>query len=116
MSSTTTRTDGTVSQEGSTAATLAPPPRLRRRPALVAAAIGAICVGALLAGWAWTATTNTQEVLVARQTIERGEVIEADALARLRVSADPALTPVPGSSSTRSWGSGRRWTSRRVQC
>lgn len=97
MSSTTTRTDGTVSQEGSTAATLAPPPRLRRRPALVAAAIGAICVGALLAGWAWTATTNTQEVLVARQTIERGEVIEADALARLRVSADPALTPVPGS-------------------
>ena len=55
----------------------------------------AICLGALLAAWAWTATTNTQEVLVARHTIERGSVIEADDLARVRVSADPALKPVP---------------------
>lgn len=99
MSSTATRTDGgAVNQDGTAATALAPPPRLRRRPALVVAAIGAICVGALLAGWAWTATTNTQEVLVARQTIERGEVIEAADLARLRVSADPALAPVPGSA------------------
>ena len=59
------------------------------------AAIGAISIGALLAGWAWTATTTTQEVLVARATIERGEVIGAEDLARLRVSADPALRPVP---------------------
>jgi hypothetical protein len=60
----------------------------------VAAAIGAICIGALLAGWAWTATTNTQDVLVARHSIERGAVIEADDLARVRLSADPALKPV----------------------
>lgn len=95
MSSTATRIEGTINQDGSSASTLVPPPRLRRRPALVVAAIGAICIGALLAGWAWTATTNTQEVLVARATIERGEVIGAEDLARLRVSADPALTPVP---------------------
>ncbi|WP_226963824.1 SAF domain-containing protein [Nostocoides sp. F2B08] len=94
MSSTATRVEGTINQDGSGASTLVPPPRLRRRPALVVAAIGAICVGALLAGWAWTATTTTQEVLVARTTIERGEVIGAEDLARLRVSADPALTPV----------------------
>jgi len=98
MSSTATRAGGTFDQESSAAATqLAPPPKLRRRPALVAGAIAAICLGALLAAWAWTATTNTQEVLVARLSIERGSVIEADDLARVQLSADPALKPVPAS-------------------
>lgn len=95
---TATRDDRTLDQESSAAATpLAPPPKLRRRPALVAAAIVAICLGALLAGWAWTATTNTQDVLVARHTIERGALIEAEDLARVRLSADPAVQPVSGS-------------------
>lgn len=77
---------------------LAPPPKLRRRPALVAGAVGAICLGALLGGWAWTSTTNTQEVLAARDTIPRGAVIEADDLERVRINADPALAPVAASS------------------
>lgn len=94
MSSAATRVDGALNQEGPAATALVPPPKLRRRPALVAAAIGAICIGALLAGWAWTATTNTHEVLVARHSIERGSVIEADDLARVQLSADPALKPV----------------------
>lgn len=97
MSSTATRDDRTLAHEGPAAVQLVPPPKLRRRPALVAAAIVAICLGALLAGWAWTATTNTHEILVARHTIERGAVIEADDLARVRLSADPALRPVPAS-------------------
>jgi hypothetical protein len=97
MSGTATRIDGTLNQEGPAATALAPPPKLRRRPALIAAAIGAVCIGALLAGWAWTATTNTQEVLVARHSIERGAVIAADNLARVRLSADPALKPVSAS-------------------
>ncbi|GAB2761916.1 hypothetical protein GCM10027020_12790 [Nocardioides salsibiostraticola] len=98
MSSTATRDDRTHDHESRPAAPpLAPPPKLRRRPALAAGAIAAICLGALLAAWAWTATTNTQEILVARQTIERGAVIEADDLARVRVSADPALRPVSAS-------------------
>ena len=98
MSKTATRDDRTLDQaSGPAASQLVPPPKLRRRPALLAAALVAICVGALLAAWAWTATTKTQEILVARHTIERGAVIEADDLARVRVSADPALTPVPAS-------------------
>lgn len=97
MSSTATKADRTLDQESDPVANqLAPPPKLRRRPALVAGAIAAICLGALLAAWAWTATTNTQEVLVARHSIERGSVIEADDLARVRLSADPALKPVSG--------------------
>ncbi len=95
--STATRINGTLNQEGPAATALVPPPKLRRRPALVAAAIGAICIGALPAGWAWTATTNTQEVLVARNSIERGSVIEAGDLARVQLSADPALKPVAAS-------------------
>jgi hypothetical protein len=96
MSKTATRDDRTPDQaSGPVASQFVPPPKLRRRPALLAAALVAICLGALLAAWAWTATTTTQEVLVARHTIERGAVIEADDLARVRVSADPALKPVP---------------------
>jgi hypothetical protein len=64
---------------------------------LVGTALVAICLGALLAAWAWTATTNTEEVLVARQTIERGAVIQSGDLARVRVGVDPALHPVPAS-------------------
>ena len=98
MRSTATRDDRTLDQESGPAATqLVPPPKLRRRPALVGAALVAICLGALLAAWAWTATTNTEEVLVARQTIERGAVIQSGDLARVRVSVDPALHPVPAS-------------------
>ena len=98
MSKTATRDDRTLDREsGPAASPLVPPPKLRRRPALIVAALVAICLGALFAAWAWTATTNTQEVLVARATIERGAVIKADDLARVRVSADPALQPVPAS-------------------
>lgn len=99
MTSTTTRDDRAV-DHGSTPPSppLVPPPKLRRRPALAAAAIAAICLGALLAAWAWTSTTNTQEVLVARSTIERGSVITEDDLARVRISADPALSPVAASA------------------
>lgn len=98
MSNTATQDDRTRDQKsGPAASQLVPPPKLRRRPALVAGAIAAICLGALLAAWAWTATTNTQEVLAARHSIERGSVIEADDLARVRLSADPALNPVAAS-------------------
>jgi hypothetical protein len=95
VSDTATR-DGSPAraQPAPAAPDLVPPPKLRRRPALAAAAVVAICLGALLAGWAWTATTNTQEVLVARHTIERGALIDAGDLARVRLSADPAVKPV----------------------
>lgn len=99
MTSTATRDGRMIDQDSTPAAPpLVPPPKLRRRPALIAGALAAICLGALLAAWAWTATTNTQEVLVARVTIERGSVIEAKDLARIRISADPALSPVAASA------------------
>ncbi len=97
MSDTATRNTGALDPGAVVPPPIAPPPRLRRRPALLAAAIVAVCLGALLAAWAWVATTNTQNVLVARQAVERGSVIEAADLARVRVSADPAVRPVSAS-------------------
>lgn len=102
MSSTVTPDDKTLDAASVPAATaLALPAKLQRRPALMAAAVVAICLGALIAGWAWTATTATHEVLVARHSIERGSVIEAGDLARVRLSADPALKPVAASAFDR---------------
>lgn len=99
MTHTTTRDDRiTGSPPAPAAPPLAPPPRLRRRPTLIAGAVASICLGALLAAWAWSSTTNTQEVLAARATIPRGAVITSDDLARVRISSDPALAPLPASA------------------
>lgn len=77
---------------------LAPPPKLRRRPAVVAAAVAAACLGGALAAWAWTATTDTLEVIAATNTIERGAVIQAEDLQTVRITGDPALHTVPASA------------------
>ena len=79
-------------------ASITPPPKLRRRPALVVAAVVVTALGCLLGAWAWSATTDTQEVLAARDTIHRGDVIEAEDIQRIRISGDPALSPLPASA------------------
>ena len=78
---------------------IAPPPRLRRRPALVAASVAAICLGALLAAWAYTSTSTSQEILAVRNTIHRGEVITRDDLMTAQIGVDPALKPLPASAA-----------------
>lgn len=99
MTTTSTRADRTA-DPGRPAGNAAyvPPPKIRRRPALVAGGVAAICLGALLAVWAWTSTTHTEEVLAARATIHRGDVITANDVERVRISGDPALDPLPASA------------------
>jgi SAF domain len=75
---------------------VAPAPKLRRRPLLAAAAVAAVCLGALLAVWAWTATSNTHEVVAVRHTVIRGALIGAGDLMTVRVGVDPALSALPG--------------------
>lgn len=99
MTHTITRDDRMTGPDPAPAAPpVAPPPKLRRRPALIAAAAVLVAIGAILAAWAWTSTTNTQEVLAARDTISRGAVITSDDIARVRINADPALQPLPASA------------------
>lgn len=92
------RRTGTRASVPETSASVTPPLKLRRRPALVVAGVIVTALGCLLGAWAWSATTNTQEVLAARDTIHRGEVIKAEDIQRIRISADPALTPLPASA------------------
>lgn len=67
----------------------------RRRPLLVAASLAMVCLGGLLAAWAWSATSSTVSVLAARSDVERGEVITEGDLMMVSLNADPALRPIP---------------------
>ena len=80
------------------AAPLTPPPKLRKRPGLVVAAVVITAMGCLLGAWAWSATTSTEEVLAAKNTIHRGEEIKAGDIQRIQISGDPALEPLPASA------------------
>ncbi|WP_239111820.1 SAF domain-containing protein [Phycicoccus sonneratiae] len=100
----TARVNGAVQERAGSAApareaAVAPPPKLRRRPMLVAASIAAICLGALLAAFAWSATSTTRSVLAVRVPVERGALIESSDVVAVQVSTDPALDPVPASQS-----------------
>lgn len=99
MTTTSARGNGLAEQRSpvESGPTFTPPPKLRRRPSLIAGGLAAVCLGALLAAWAWSSTTSTQEVLAARDTIHQGELITARDLERVRISGDPALQPVPAS-------------------
>lgn len=77
-----------------------PAPKLRRRPALIAASVAAICLGALMAAFAWTSTSNTTSVLAMRVAVERGAVISPEDVMSVQVSTDPALRPVPASQAS----------------
>ena len=99
--STTAREDrrpGPRTATPETGPSITPPPKLRRRPALVVAAVIVTALGCLLGAWAWSATTDSQEVLAARHTIHRGEVIEAGDIQRIQINGDPALSPLPATA------------------
>jgi len=78
---------------------LTAPPRLRRRPALVAASVAAICLGALLAVWAYNSASTSQDVLVVRATVLRGELITRADLMSAQIGVDAALRPLPASAA-----------------
>lgn len=93
--STTAREDRTPGPRTATpdpGTAVSAPVRLRKRPALVVAAVLVTTLGCVLGAWAWSATTSTEEVLAARHTIHRGEVIGAGDIERVRISGDPALS------------------------
>ena len=77
-----------------------PAPKLRRRPALIAFSIAAICLGGLVAAFAWASTSNTQSVLAMRVAVERGAVIAPEDVMAVQVSTDPALRPVLASQTS----------------
>ena len=100
MSDTATQQNHAVNGEANLAAPpLVPPPKLRRRPTIVAGAIAAVCLGAVLAAWAWSSSTSTQQVLVATAEIPRGSVIQAEDLTTARLNVDSAVAVLPASAA-----------------
>ena len=83
------------SQPSQASTPIAPPPKLRRRPVLVVASVAAICLGALLAVWAYTSLSTAQGVVAMRSSVQRGELISREDLIAVRVGVDPALKPIP---------------------
>ncbi|NHA01184.1 hypothetical protein G5V59_18640 [Nocardioides sp. W3-2-3] len=79
--------------------------RRRRRPWIFALCAALVAAGAVGSAFAFTSVNDTQEVLVVRNDVNRGETIEPGDLAVVRVSVDPALTPVPGSQKAELEGS-----------
>lgn len=73
------------------------PPKGRRRWGLFAAMAAVVCLGALGNVWLHQATTNAQQVVAARTTIERGAVVTREELMTVEIGGDPALRTVPGS-------------------
>ena len=74
---------------------VAPPPKLQRRPLLIAASAALIVLGALLSVWAYTGVGNNKEVTAVRVDIPRGSVVTRESLQVVRVGVDPALATVP---------------------
>lgn len=72
------------------------PPKLRRRPALVALAVVLIAVGALLAAYLVARVGETDSVIGVRNDVQRGQVVGQDDLMVVSISPDPALRTVPG--------------------
>ena len=79
--------------------------RRRRRPWVLAFCAALVAAGGLGTAFAFTSVNDTQELLVVNNDVKRGETIEAGDLAVVRVSVDPALTPVPGSQKVELEGS-----------
>lgn len=73
---------------------ISPPPKLRRRPALIAVGVALIALGAATAAWLTTTVGHTQDVLAVRTSLDRGSVISAEDLVTANINADPALSPV----------------------
>ncbi len=52
-----------------------------------------------MSAWAYTSLGNTQEVVVARVDVPRGQVITADDLRLVRIGVDPSVSVVPASQA-----------------
>ena len=72
-----------------------PPVKLRRRPALIVAALALVLVGALVSAWAYTSLGNSQAVVVARVDVAAGQLITAEDLQVVLVGVDPSVKVVP---------------------
>ena len=80
---------------GLSRAPVLPPPRRRRRPALLALAVTMVVLGALGAAYLATSLGQTSPVIAIAREVPWGQTLTAADLVEARLSADPALQPIP---------------------
>src|SRR5918997_2924881 len=80
---------------GSSRTAALPPPRRRRRPALLALALAMVVLGALGAAYLATSLGQTTPVIAVAREVPWGQPVTAADFVEARVSADPALAPIP---------------------
>jgi flagella basal body P-ring formation protein FlgA len=73
------------------------PVKTKRRPVLIIASLAALLLAALGGVWLWTSATSSVEVVVAKSTVSRGAVINADDVMIARVSLEPTVASIPAS-------------------
>lgn len=73
---------------------MAAPPKLRRRPMLIAVSVILTAVGALLTAWLLQVLAGTESVVAVRDDIQRGEIIQEEDLTQANISMDSAVHPV----------------------
>src|SRR3712207_8824186 len=80
---------------GASRAPALPPPRRRRRPALLSLALAMVVLGALGAAYLATSLGQTSPVIAVAREVPWGQTVTAAHLVEARVSANPALAPIP---------------------
>lgn len=76
-----------------------PPPKLRRRPWVAAAAVIAIFVGAIGGLMTWLALSPSQEVVIAAHDLDKYHVVTDGDLRTVSVALDPAVAAIPGNDA-----------------
>lgn len=70
------------------------PPKLRRRPMLIALSVLLTALGALLGAWLLTSLSGTKSYIAVGADIERGSVIKETDLVRTQLRTDQAIAPL----------------------
>lgn len=73
---------------------VAEPPKLRRRPMLIALSVLLTALGALLGALLLQGISGTDSYIAVKEDITRGQVIEANDLQRTQLSTDAAVRPL----------------------
>lgn len=88
-------TTSTTAPDSFTTGAIPTPPRLRRRPAVMAIGLTLVALGGLAAAWLATAAETATPVVVAASPLLRGQTVTADQLSTAGVSglSPTAVTP-----------------------
>ena len=73
-------------------------PQRRWRPGLLWLGVALIAVGGLIGWRVLTSIGTTSQYLAVSQTVQIGETLTADKLTAVRITADPALKPIPAAA------------------